>query len=115
MRAANPRTDPRPAGGEREGPTQREGEGQLALGELEAAAGFGFAVFLALDDAAVAGDEAAVLQDRPQAGLLENQRPADAVPHRPGLAGQPAALDRAPHVELAEPVGDDKGLVEQHA
>jgi hypothetical protein len=34
---------------------------QSALRELEAAAGFGFAVFLALDHARIAGEEATAL------------------------------------------------------
>src|SRR5947209_16253765 len=56
-----------------------------------------------------------MLQDRSQARLVEYEGPADAVPHRPGLARQPAALDRTPDVELTEPVGDDKGLADHHA
>src|SRR5438105_7788866 len=71
-------------------------------------------VFLALDDAAVTGQKAAMLEDRPQPRLVEGERLADAVPHCTGLARQPAARDRAPHVELAEPVGYDKGLADQH-
>src|SRR3984893_2203076 len=86
----------------------------LALGELEAAAGFGFAVFFALDDAAVAGQEALALQQRAQARLVAGQRLADAVAPRAGLAGETAALDGAPHIELAEPVGRDERLVDQH-
>src|SRR5580704_4911732 len=87
----------------------------LPLRELEAAAGLGLAVFLALDDAAVAGEEPAMLQRRAQSRLVEHQRPADAVAHRAGLARQPAALDRGPDIELAHPVGDEKRLVDQHA
>jgi hypothetical protein len=45
-------------------------EARLTLRELEAAAGFGFAVFLALDDAAVAGEETLALQQRAQARLV---------------------------------------------
>src|SRR5439155_11814700 len=87
----------------------------LSLRVLRAAAGLVLAVFLAFDDAAVAGQEAAMLQHWTQPGLVEGERLADAVPYRAGLAGQAAARHRAPHVELAEPVGHDKGLVEQHA
>src|SRR5207244_11708648 len=84
-----------------------------ALGELEAAAGLGFAVLLALDDAAVAGQKALALQKGAQARLVPGQRLADAVTHRPGLARQTAALDRAPHVELTQPIGRNQRLVDQ--
>src|SRR5207248_1319477 len=90
-------------------------EPNLPLRVLRAAAGLVAAVFLALDDAAVAGQEAAMLQDRAQPRLVKGERLADAVPHRAGLPRQPAARDRAPHVELTEPVGHDKGLADQHA
>src|SRR5579872_6294885 len=89
--------------------------GVLPFGELEAAARFGLAVFLALHDAAVAGQEAAMLQEGAQPRLVKGERPADAVPDRTGLARKAAAGHRAPHVELAEPVGDDKRLADQHA
>ena len=56
--------------------------------------------------------EAAMLQCRPQAGLIEGQGLADAVPNRAGLTGKTAAGDGAPHVELAEPVDYDKQLIE---
>src|SRR5690348_18467130 len=86
-----------------------------ALRELEAAAGLRLAVLLALDDARVAGQEAALLQRRAEARLVEGQRTADAVAHRAGLTGEPAAGHRAHHVVLAEAVGDDEGLVHHHA
>src|SRR5271167_2999111 len=89
--------------------------GQSALGELEAAAGLGLAVFLAFDDAAVAGQEPLVLEEWPQARLVIGQGLADAVAHRAGLTGEPATLDRADNVELAEPVGGDKRLIDDHA
>src|SRR5438270_14030055 len=56
-----------------------------------------------------------MLQGRPQPRLIEGEGRADTVPHRAGLARQATALDRAPHIELAEPVGHDKGLADQHA
>src|SRR5271165_833537 len=99
--------------------TGRVGEGfrsaLSALRELEAAAGLALAVFLALDDAAVARQKALLLHQRPQRRLVIGQRLADAVPHRTGLTGQPAALDRAPNIELTEPVGSHERLVDQHA
>src|SRR3546814_6033521 len=54
--------------------------------ELEAAAGLGLAVFLALDDAAVAGEEAGALDGGTQRRLVAGQRLADAVLDRAGLA-----------------------------
>src|SRR5205085_10045788 len=56
-----------------------------------------------------------MLQGRPQPRLIEGEGLADTVPHRAGLAREAAALNRAPHIELAEPIGDDKGLADQHA
>src|SRR5436853_7534309 len=56
-----------------------------------------------------------MLQGRPQTRLVEGQRLADTVPHRAGLTRQATTLNRAPHIELAEPVGHDKGLTDQHA
>ena len=44
-----------------------------SLGELEAAAGLGAAVLLALHPAAVAGQEAAGLEHRPELGLEQGQ------------------------------------------
>ena len=43
---------------------------RLALGELEAAAGLGAAVFLALDHPRITGQEAALLEHRPQVGFV---------------------------------------------
>src|SRR5690606_21975096 len=43
----------------------------LALGELEGTAGLGATVLLALDHAAVAGEEAALLQHGAKLGLVE--------------------------------------------
>src|SRR5258708_34644422 len=64
----------------------------LALRELEAAPRLRLAVFLALDDATVARQEAAGLEHRAQVRLVIGQRLADAVAHRAGLAGAaPAA------------------------
>src|SRR3546814_14122985 len=53
----------------------------LALRELEAAAGLGLAVFLTLDGAAVAGQEAGRLDRAAQRRFKAGQRLCDAVPH----------------------------------
>src|SRR3546814_6701545 len=70
--------------------------------ELEAAAGLGLAVFLALDDAAVAGEEAGALDGGTQRRLVAGQRLADAVLDCAGLAGEASAADRRDDVIPAE-------------
>src|SRR4051812_48335176 len=87
----------------------------LALRELEAAAGLGAAVFLALDDAAVAGEEAGLLDDSAQRRLVAGQRLGDAVLDRAGLAREAAADDRRDDVILALAAGDAKRLVDHQA
>src|SRR3954471_10244101 len=86
----------------------------LALGELEAAAGAGAAILLALDHAAVAGQEAAGLHRPAQAGLELGQRLGDAVTHRAGLARQAAAGHRGDDVELAVALADVERLLDHH-
>src|SRR5581483_2042746 len=68
---------------------------RLALRELEAPAGLAAAVLLALDGAAVAGEEAFLLQRGPEIRFIVRERLGDAVAHRAGLAGEAAAGDRA--------------------
>src|SRR3546814_19342359 len=79
--------------------------------ELEAAAGLGLAVFLALDDAADAGEEAGALDGGTQRRLVAGQRPADAVLDRDGLAGAAAAAARRHVVPRAPPLGAADTLV----
>ena len=73
------------------------------------------AVLLALDDARVAGEEALFLQRGAQLRLVVRQRLGEAVAHRAGLAGEAAAGDGDGEIVLAEAVGDDERLVEDHA
>src|ERR1700722_17747851 len=54
--------------------TAISGKIKLALGELEAAARFRPAVFLAFDDARIARNEPAALENRAQVGLVPQQR-----------------------------------------
>ena len=75
--------------------------GELTLRELEAAAGLGAAVLLALDDAGVAGEEAGLLDDAAERGLEAGQRLGDAVLDRAGLARKAAADDGGDDVILA--------------
>jgi hypothetical protein len=74
---------------------------RLTLRELERAAGLGLAVLLALDDAAVAGQEATLLQHGAQARLEVGERLGDAVTNGTGLAGKTAAGNGCDDVELA--------------
>src|SRR5262249_55816027 len=46
--------------------------------------------------------------------LIIGQRSADAVAYGSGLTRQPAAFDRAPDIELAEPVRRDERLIDDH-
>src|SRR5579883_3606918 len=73
----------------------------LTFGELEAAARLGLAVLLALDHTRVAGQEAAAFEHRAQVRLVPHQRLGQAVAHGAGLAGKPAAGDRADDIVLA--------------
>src|ERR1700730_17100041 len=88
---------------------------KLPLRELEASARFGLAVFLALDHARVAGDEAAALENGAQLGFVADQRLGYAVAHRAGLTRKSAARHRADYVILSLAVGGDQRLLDQHA
>src|SRR5690348_5685699 len=88
---------------------------RLALRELEAAAGLGAAVLLALDHAGVAGEEAGLLDDAAERGLVARQRLGDAVLDRAGLAREAAADDGRDHVILALAPGDSERLVDHQA
>src|SRR5216683_8027074 len=79
----------------------RRFERDSALGELERPPRLGLAVFLALDHAAVAGQEAAALEYAAQLRLEIRERLGEAVAHRAGLAGQSAARYPAYDVILA--------------
>src|SRR5580704_320526 len=95
-------------------PMKRGGRGSSALGELEAAARPGATIFLALDDAAVARQEAALLHSAAQIRLVLGERLGDAVAHRAGLARQPAARDGGDHVELLAALRDVERLLDDH-
>src|SRR5689334_21197832 len=86
-----------------------------ALRELEATSGFRLAVFFALDDAAVAREEALLLERWPQARLVIEQRLGDAMAHRAGLTREATAHHGAVHIELAHAVDDQERLIDQHA
>src|SRR5690606_19271927 len=88
-------------------PIRSPGRFRLALRELERTAGLRLAVLLALDHAAVAGQEAALLEHGAQTRLVVGQCLGDAVAHRARLARQAAADDGGDDVELAVAVGGD--------
>src|SRR6478752_9587182 len=92
-----------------------EAADESALRELEALARLGAAVLLALDHAAVAGEEAGGLDRAAQQRLELAQSLADAVLDRPGLARQSAAGDRADNVVLINAVGDLERLGDDQA
>src|SRR5581483_6506394 len=96
-------------------PLARARNDKLPLRELEAAARLGPAVLLALDDARVAGEEAAALEHAAQIRLVPHQCFGKAVANRTGLAGEAAAGHRAADVILALPIGSDERLLNQHA
>src|SRR3546814_12664713 len=87
----------------------------LTLRELEAAAGLGLAVFLTLDGAAVAGQEAGRLDRAAKRRFEAGQRLRDAVQHGARLAREAAALDGRDHVILANAFGQTEGLVDDEA
>src|SRR5208282_3173238 len=93
----------------------RFSETNLALRELEAAARFGLAVFLAFDHPRVAGDEAAALEHSAQLRLVPDQRLGQTMAHRAGLARKAAARNGANHIVLTLAVCGDQRLLDQHA
>src|SRR4029079_8251045 len=88
---------------------------RLALRELEAAASLGPAVLLALDHAAVAGQEAFAFHCRAERRLEARQRLGNAVLDRAGLSRQAAALDGGDDVILTDTIGDAERLVDHQA
>src|SRR6266446_5472434 len=72
------------------GPSKKPGAGST-LRELEPGTRSALPVLLALLDARVARQEAGRLQARPQGRVELDQRPRDAVTHRPGLSRLSAA------------------------
>src|SRR5690606_24013333 len=87
---------------------------RLALGELEGPAGLGLAVLLALDDAAVAGQEATLLEDRTQARLEVGEGLGDAVTNSTGLTGKTTTGNGGDDVELAGAGSSDQRLLQDH-
>src|SRR5947209_4055724 len=86
----------------------------LALRELEASTGFLLAVFLALDHARVAGEEALALQRRPEIRLVIGERLGEAVTHRAGLSREATAGNRHGEIVLAMPLRDGERLLQDH-
>src|SRR5450631_4218184 len=81
--------------------------GASALRELEAGAGFLVAVFLALDDARIAGQEPFLLQRRTQVRLIIGERLGEAMTNSARLPRKAAARDRHRQIVLGEAIGDD--------
>src|SRR5215472_7638111 len=87
----------------------------LPLRELEAAACLRTAVLLALDDARIARQEPALLQNGAQIRLERDQRFGDSMAQRTRLSRQTAAGDLADDVVLTVARGGDKRLAKDHA
>src|SRR3974390_2505722 len=107
--ARNKRAPP----GER--PSNWQMETRSALRELEGPAGLGAAVLLALNDARVAGEEAAALERAAQPRLEIGQRLGKTMPHSAGLSPQTTARHCADDVILPVAPRRDEGLLDQHA
>src|SRR5689334_12830528 len=90
------------------------GARSLALGELEALAGAGAAVLLALDGARVAGHEPGLLQDRAVLRVHLHERAGDPVADRARLAGEAAALRVHEDVDLPDLIDELQRLDEDH-
>src|SRR5258708_6209031 len=86
-----------------------------ALAVLEALAGAGLPVLLALLLAGVAREEARALDRATLLGVERDERARDAVAHRLGLRGLAAARARGPDVELVLRFDELERLAEHHA
>src|SRR5581483_8364503 len=86
----------------------------LALAELEALARARLTRLLALDDARVTGQEAGLLQRRPELGVHRAERARQAVADRAGLAREAAAAHVHGHVDLALLLEHVQRLVDDH-
>src|SRR5258708_7331032 len=86
-----------------------------ALAVLEALAGAGLPVLLALLLAGVAREEARALDRATLLGVERDERTRDAVAHRLGLRGLAAARARGPDVELVLRFDELERLAEHHA
>src|SRR5215470_20054691 len=86
---------------ERQNLASAELASRLPLRELEAAARFGAAVFLALHHARIAREKAAALEHATQFRLVPHQCLGEAVAHGAGLTGQAATGHGAHDVVLS--------------
>src|SRR6267142_5008152 len=86
-------------------PGIRNGAVKSALGELEAAAGLGFTVLLALDHARIAREEAAALECATQIRLIGQQGLRDTMSNGACLSRQSTARHRANDIELSFAIG----------
>lgn len=76
----------------------------LPLGELEALAGFGAAVFFAFYDAGITGQETALFEDWPETWLKIGQSAGNPMPHSTSLARKTTAGNSANHIKLVTPL-----------
>src|SRR5690606_12635291 len=80
--------------------------------ELEGAASLGLTVLLTFDNAAVAGQEATLLEGRAQGGLEVVERLGDTVTNGTGLTGQTTTGDGDVDVVLVETVNSHDRLLD---
>ena len=85
-----------------------------ALAELRSAACGFEAVLLALLHTRIAGKETGLLEDGAVFGVDEQQSASNAVTQSAGLTGNAAAFDGGNDVDLAELLGGDQGLTDDH-
>ena len=85
-----------------------------ALRELGSAAGGFQAVLLTLLHTRIAGEEAGGLEGGAELGVDLQQSAGHAVADGAGLAGHAAAGDGGDDVHLAQLLGGDQGLADQH-
>jgi len=87
---------------------------RLALGELERTTCLALTEFLTLDNAAVAGEEAVLLQNAAQLRLVMCQSLGQAVADSASLTGETTAGDRCNNIILAVAIGQHDRLTQDH-
>src|SRR5262245_27472796 len=87
----------------------------LTFRELESLTRALLTVLFTLFGAGISREQAGLLELLPQLGVELEQRARDAVTHRAGLTGHPAAVDIDQHVEFVDRVGQLQRLADDHA
>src|SRR6266850_2044115 len=106
---ATPKTRKPPWGG------FRSDEARSAFRELLAPPCLVQSDLLSLHFARIARHQSGRAELRLKPGIILDERPRDAVPHRAGLAALAAAIDIHPDIEAGEALGELEGLPYHHA